>query len=102
MKKRTITIIDIITFLVNDLIAWFIVLWFEMTGYDNKFQNNTWHWSFLIIGIIHIIASTMCCVFFYKKERTKYKIQIGSKLFIYNEIMTVLPYLYLLLVWICF
>ena len=52
------------------------------------------------IGIIHIIATTICCVFFYKKARTKYKIQIGSKLFVFNEIMALLPYLYLMFTWI--
>jgi hypothetical protein len=49
---------------------------------------------------IVIIATTICCVFFYKKARTKYKIQIGSKLFVFNEIMALLPYLYLMFTWI--
>lgn len=39
MKRTTITIIDIIAYLVNDLLAWFIVIWFDLTGYDNKFQK---------------------------------------------------------------
>ena len=56
MKRTTITIIDIIAYLVNDLLAWFIVIWFDVTGYDNKFQNIRLHWLILIIGIIHIIA----------------------------------------------
>lgn len=100
MKRTTITIIDIIAYLVNDLLAWFIVIWFDLTGYDNKFQNIRLHWLILIIGIIHIIATTICCVFFYKKARTKYKIQIGSELFVFNEIMALLPYLYLMFTWI--
>lgn len=100
MKRKMITVIDIIVYLVNDLLAWFIIIWFDMTGNDNKFQNIRLHWSILIIGIIHIIASAVCCVFFYKKERTKYKIQIGINLFVFNVIMTVLPYLYLLLTWL--
>lgn len=37
MKRTTITIIDIIAYLVNDLLAWFIVIGFDLTGYDNKF-----------------------------------------------------------------
>jgi len=92
--------IVIIAYLVNDLLAWFIVIWFDLTGYDNKSQNIRLHWLILIIGIIHIIATTICCVFFYKKARTKYKIQIGSKLFVFNEIMALLPYLYLMFTWI--
>ena len=100
MKRTTITIIDIIAYLVNDLLAWFIVILFDLTGYDNKFPNIRLHWLILIIGIIRIIATTICCVFFYKKARTKYKIQIGSKLFAFNEIMTLLPYLYLVFTWI--
>lgn len=43
MKRTTITIIDIIAYLVNDLLAWFIVIWFDLTGYDNKFQNIRLH-----------------------------------------------------------
>ena len=52
MKRTTITIIDIIAYLVNDLLAWFIVIWFDLTGYDNKFQNIRLHWLILIIGIL--------------------------------------------------
>lgn len=96
MKRNTITLIDIIAYLINDLLAWFIIICFDLTGYDNKFYNIRLHWVILVIGITHIIASTICCLYFYKEERTKYKIRIGKKLLLFNEIMTIFPYLYLL------
>lgn len=90
--------IVIIAYLVNDLLAWFIVIWFDLTGYDNKSQNIRLHWLVLIIGIIHIIATTICCVFFYKKARTKYKIQIGSKLFLLITYIVILIFQIILFV----
>ena len=79
MKRTTITIIDIIAYLVNDLLAWFIVIWFDVTGYDNKFQNIRLHWLILIIGIIHIIATTICCMFFIRKrgQSLRFKLEVS-------------------------
>ena len=99
-NSKVITTIDILLFLMNDLLGWFIIIWFDLTGYDSKFRNLNLHWTILIIGLIHIVLSIICNVSFYKKERTKYHIQIGNKLFIYNLIMTILPYLYLSFTWL--
>lgn len=98
-NSKVITIIDILAYLMNDLLGWFIIIWFDSTGYDSKFQNLKLHWAIFVIGLIHIILSIICNVFFFKKERTKHHIQIGNKLFIYNVIMTILPYLYLAFTW---
>lgn len=98
-NSKAITIIDIFAYLMNDLLGWFIIILFDSTGYDCKFQNLKLHWAILVIGLIHIILSIICNVFFFKKERTKHRIQIGNKLFIYNVIMTVFPYLYLAFTW---
>ena len=94
-NSRTVAAIDIFVYLINDLLGWFIIIWFDLTGYDSKFQNLKLHWAIFVIGLIHIILSIICSVFFFKKERTKYRIQIGNKLFVYNVIMTIFPYLYL-------
>lgn len=94
-NNKAITVIDILSYLINDLLGWFIIVWFDLTGYDNKFQNLKLHWAILVVGLVHIVLSIICNVFFYKKERTKHHIQIGKKLFIYNVIMTLFPYLYL-------
>ena len=99
MKKNRIFIsIDLIGYLLNDLSGWFIVIIFDVTGEDCKFQDIAFHRLMLIFGIIHIIASILCSLFFFGKERTKYHIQIGKKLLVYNLIMTLFPYLYLLIV----
>lgn len=94
-NSKAITVIDILSYLINDLLGWFIIIWFDLTGNDNKFQNLKLHWAILVAGLIHIIISLICNVFFFKKKRTKHHIQIGNKLFIYNIIMTIFPYLYL-------
>ena len=99
-NDKVITIIDILAYLINDLLGWFIIICFDLTGYDSKFQNLKFHWAFLVIGVIHIFLSMICNVLFFKNERTKYHIQIGKKLFIYNMIMTLLPYLYLAFIWL--
>ncbi len=100
MKKSTaISLADVLIYLMNDLLGWFIVIWFDLTGYDNKFQNLHLHWMILVIGLAQIILSMICNMYFYKKERTKYHIQLGKKLFAYNIIMTIFPYLYLAFTW---
>lgn len=78
MKRTTITIIDIIAYLVNDLLAWFIVIWFDLTEYDNKFQNIRLHWLILIIGIIHIIATTICCMFSIRKREQSIRFKLEA------------------------
>ena len=98
-KSRAAAVIDVFVYLINDLLGWFVIIWFDLTGYDCKFQNLKLHWAILVIGLIHIVLSIICSVFFVKKERTKYHIQIGNKLFVYNVIMTLFPYLYLAFTW---
>ena len=92
-KSKIVAIIDILAYLINDLLAWAIIIWFEATGYDCKFQNLTIHYLIVLIGVVHIFLSIFLDVFFHKKERTKYCIKIGNKLFIYNLVMTVIPYI---------
>ena len=99
MKNSKVMLIDIIAYLINDLLGWFIIIWFDLTGYGCKFQNLKLHWVILIIGIIHIVLSFICIFFFFKKRENKYHIKIGSGLFIYNVTMTILPYLYLAFMW---
>ena len=84
---------DIIIYLINDLLGWFIIIWFDSTGYDGKFQDLSLHRVILAIGLIHIVLSLLCNLFLFKKKK------IGNKLFIYNVIMTILPYLYLAFTW---
>ena len=98
-KNKAITVIDILSYLINDLFGWFIIIWFDLTGYDNKFQNLKLHWAILVIGLIHIFLSIICNMLFFKKVRTKHHIQIGNKMLIYNVIMTIFPYLYLVFIW---
>ena len=97
-KSQIITIVDIAVYLINDILAWFIVIWFNMTGYDCKFQDLTFHRILLLIAIVHIVLSIFFSVFFYTKERTRYKIRIGKKLLIYDIVMTLIPYLFFLAV----
>ncbi|SEK89201.1 hypothetical protein [Ruminococcus albus] len=92
-NNKTITIMDIIVYLMNDLLGWFIIIWFDSTGNDGKFQDLSLHRVILAIGLIHIVLSLLCNVFLFKKKK------IGNKLFIYNVVMTILPYLYLAFTW---
>ncbi len=98
MNDKKIIIADILIYLSNDVLGWFIIILFDLTGYDCKFQDLSFHRLMIVIGFVHIIISILCSMFFYKKGRTKYHIQIGNKLFTYNIVMSLLPYLYLALV----
>lgn len=96
MKRRSaIVAADIFIFFLNDLLAWSTVIAFDITDRDCKFQNPAIHRLIFAAGILHITASILCIVYFSKKERTRYRIQAGSKLFIYNVIMTLFPYMHL-------
>ncbi|SEK65674.1 hypothetical protein [Ruminococcus albus] len=94
-NSKAITAIDIIAFLLNDLLGWFIIIMYDITNVFGKFQDLKLHRALIVVGIVHIILSMICNVFFFKNERTKHHIQIGNKLFIYNIVMTFCPYLYL-------
>ncbi len=98
-RNKLITVIDIIIYLLNDILGWFIIIIFDSTGEDCKFQNITAHYIFLIIGIIHILVSIWVNLMFHKRERTKSYSNKKTLLF-YNFIMTLLPYLYLLFCYI--
>jgi len=93
-KYNVIIIFDIIAFLLNDFVGWFLSLGFESTGYDCLFANLKLHWILLVIGFVHLVLSMMFNVLLYKKEITKYRIQIGKGLFAYNLIMIIIPYLF--------
>ena len=97
-NKKAIMLTDILAFLLNDILGWFIIIWFDSTGNAGKFPNEKLHWGILVIGLIHIVISLICSALFYKKERTGFHIQIGKGLLIYNIIMTLIPYLYLLII----
>jgi len=95
MKKYNVIItIDIIAFLLNDLVGWFLSIAFDSTGYDCLFADLKLHLILLVIGFVHLALSIIFNVYLYKKERTKYRIQIGKGLFAYNLTMTIIPYLY--------
>ena len=93
--SKTIMLLDVLMYLMNDLFGWFIIIWFDITGYDGKFMDWRLHWTIFVIGLIHITISIICSVFLFKKGITKQHIKIGKKLFIYNIIMTLIPYCYL-------
>ena len=99
-NSKAITLTDILVYLMNDLLGWFFIICFELTGYDGKFQSLKLHWAILVIGLVHIVLSLIFNMFFFKNERTKHRIQTGNKLFVYNAIMTLFPYLYLAFTWL--
>ncbi len=93
MKKNIIiTVIDLLVYLINDILGWFVFVLLTFTDDAEKYQM-----IYMTTGIIHIIISIITSVLFFMKERTRFKIRIGKDLFIYNLIMTLSPYLFLAL-----
>lgn len=93
-RNKTIIVIDLIVFLINDILGWFIFILLTDTGFNSEYQLFTISYQTnLIIAIVHIASSIIVSVLFFTKERTRFKIQIKKDLLIYNVIMTIFPYL---------
>lgn len=97
-RKMAFVIGDMILFLLNGVLGWFLVILFGLTGSDGKFQDPTVHSLLFAVGFIHLFASILFSLFFWTKERKKHSIRIGRNLCIYNVLMTAFPYCYLALV----
>ncbi len=97
-SKKIIVVIDLLVYMLNGILGLFIVIFLGLTGEDCKFQDLAVHRFVIFISIIHIILSILCSILFHIKERTRFRIKIGKILMIYNLIITLAPYLYLVLV----
>ena len=94
MKNKLIALVDILLYAQNAVLGMMIVMIYDLTGFDGKFQDIITHRLLFVAAIIHLLASFFLCVFFFIKERTRFRIRIGKKLLIYDIIMTSAPYLY--------
>lgn len=91
MKAQKLTAAaNIAAYTVIFLSGWLIVILFEMTGADCKFQNMTAHLAFAAVGAASIIISMACAAVFFGKDRAKRR-----GLFAFDVIMTLFPYAYL-------
>ena len=54
MKKFLAIAAHVISGLGNDLLGWVIIISFELTGSEGKFQYGVFHWIIFACGLIHI------------------------------------------------
>lgn len=96
MKNKLTAFVDILLYAQNAVLGLMIVMFYDLTGSDGKFQDIITHRILFAAAIIHLLASFFLCVFFFKKERTRFRIRIGKKLLIYDIAMSAAPYIYFL------
>ncbi len=94
MKNKLTAFVDILLYAQNAVLGLMIVMFYDLTGSDGKFQDIITHRILFAAAIIHLLASFFLCVFFFIKERTRFRIRIGKKLLIYDIFTTSAPYLY--------
>lgn len=96
MKSKLIAAADILIYAQNAVLGLMIVMIYDLTGSDAKFQDIAAHRLLFAAAIIHLLASIFLCVFFFTNERTRFRIRIGKKLLIYDIAMSAAPYIYFL------
>ena len=96
MKSKLIAAADILIYAQNAVLGLMIVMIYDLTGFDAKFQDIITHRIMFAAAVIHLLASIFLCVFFFIKERTRFRIRIGKKLLIYDIAVSAAPYIYYL------
>lgn len=96
MKNKLTVLFDILIYAQNAVLGLMIVMIYDLTGFDAKFQDIITHRIMFAAAVIHLLASIFLCVFFFTNERTRFRIRIGKKLLIYDIAMSAAPYIYFL------
>lgn len=84
----------VISGLGNDLLGWVIIISFELTGSEGKFQDDVFHWIIFACGLIHIAVSVLYSLLVWKKGTANGHALSGKILAVYDIIMTLVPYMY--------
>lgn len=59
----------VISGLGNDLLGWVVIISFELTGSEGKFQYGVFHWIIFACGLIHIAVSVLYSLLVWKRVR---------------------------------
>lgn len=94
MKKFLAIAAHVISGLGNDLLGWVIIISFELTGSEGKFQYGVFHWIIFACGLIHIAVSVLYSLLVWKKGTANSHARSGKILAVYDIIMALVPYLY--------
>lgn len=94
MKKFLAIAAHVISGLGNDLLGWVIIISFELTGSEGKFQYGVFHWIIFACGLIHIAVSVLYSLLVWKKGTANGHALSGKILAVYDIIMTLVPYMY--------
>ena len=94
MKKFLAIAAHVISGLGNDLLGWVIIISFELTGSEGKFQDDVFHWIIFACGLIHIAVSVLYSLLVWKKGTANSHALSGKILAVYDIIMTLVPYMY--------
>ena len=68
MKKFLAIATHVISGLGNDLLGWVVIISFELTGSEGKFQDDVFHWIIFACGLIHIAVSVLYSLLVWKKR----------------------------------
>lgn len=94
MKKFLAIAAHVISGLGNDLLGWVIIISFELTGSEGKFQDDVFRWIIFACGLIHIAVSVLYSLLVLKKGTANGHALSGKILAAYDIIMMLVPYMY--------
>ena len=94
MKKFLAITAHVISGLGNDLLGWVVIISYELTGSEGKFQDDVFHWIIFACGLIHIAVSVLYSLLVWKKGTANGHALSGKILAVYDIIMTLVPYMY--------
>lgn len=94
IKKFLAIAAHVISGLGNDLLSWVVVISFELTGSEGKFQDDVFHWIIFACGLMHIAVSVLYSLLVWKKGTANSHARLGKILAVYDIIMALVPYLY--------
>lgn len=94
MKKFLAIATHVISGLGNDLLGWVVIISFELTGSEGKFQDYVFHWIVFACGLIHIAVSVLYSLLVWKKGTATGHALSGKNIAVYDIIMTLVPYMY--------
>lgn len=94
MKKFLAIAAHVISGLGNDILGWVVIISFELTGSEGKFQDDVFHWIVFACGLIHIAVSVLYSLLVWKKGTANGHALSGKILAVYDIIMMLVPYMY--------
>lgn len=94
MKKFLAIATHVISGLGNDILGWVIIISFELTGSEGKFQDDVFHWINFCLWFDTYCGERAVQFVGLEKGYGEWSCSSGKILAVYDIIMTLVPYMY--------